>query len=212
MKEYSIGMALFDLVPVILFTIGSVILQREFYERMTKGPFALFAAGTIDIAAAGFCKALYKFLYATGICDFNCLSVMFFPFQSIGFLLAGISMISLLRKKTGMVTKVYSVAPVAPVLWKGTFLFVGLMVGGLGLMDFTLIKLCIEDKKKKIIPLFIISFICSLAMGYLSSKDFSKNSMNWIAEIINSAGQCAFMLGAMFFHKKETVENKEVKE
>jgi len=202
----SVLMSLFDFVPVVFFTIGAVLLQREFYERMTKGPFALFAAGTIDVACAGFCKAVYKFLYAVGICDFYPLSAMFFPVQSIGFMLAGIAMIAMVTRKLRVGATMCSVVPVAPVLWKGTFLFVGLMVAGLACLDFCLIKLCVEDKKKKLIPLFIISFICSLGMGYMSSKDFSNISMNWIAEVINCAGQGTFLLGAIYLHKKEEVK------
>ena len=85
MKEYTVCMALLDFVPVILFGIASVILQRALYPRMSKGAFALFAAGTIDIICAGSLKALYKLLYALKICDFEVLSDLFFPVQSIKF-------------------------------------------------------------------------------------------------------------------------------
>ena len=33
-------------------------------------------------------------------------------------------------------------------------------------------------------------------MGYLSSRDFTKASMNWIAEAVNVVGQGALLLGA----------------
>ena len=46
--EFSVPMALADFVPVILFLIGTILLQRELYPRLSKGQFALFAAGTID--------------------------------------------------------------------------------------------------------------------------------------------------------------------
>ena len=38
---------------------------------------------------AGFLKALYKLLYALGVCDFQPLTQRFFPVQALGFLLAG---------------------------------------------------------------------------------------------------------------------------
>lgn len=53
-------MALVDFIPVILFAISSVILQRDLYNKMSKGAFALFAAGTIDIAAAGYADGLAR--------------------------------------------------------------------------------------------------------------------------------------------------------
>ena len=58
MKEFSVSMALVDFIPVILFTIASVILMRDLYNKMSKGAFALFAAGTIDVTCAGALKAL----------------------------------------------------------------------------------------------------------------------------------------------------------
>ena len=79
MKEFSVGMALVDFIPVVLFAAASVILMRDLYNKMSKGAFALLAAGTIDVAFAGALKALYKLLYAAGVCDFTPLSDMFFP-------------------------------------------------------------------------------------------------------------------------------------
>ena len=48
MKEFSVLMALVDFLPVALFAAASVILQRELHAKMSKGAFALFAAGTIE--------------------------------------------------------------------------------------------------------------------------------------------------------------------
>ncbi len=53
MKDFSIAMALVDYIPVILFLIASIILQRDLYNKMSKGAFALFSAGTINIFSAG---------------------------------------------------------------------------------------------------------------------------------------------------------------
>ena len=58
--------------------------------------------------------------------------------------------------------------------------------------------LCILAKKVKkpaLIAIFVVSFVCCLGMGYLSSKDFEKASMNWIAEGVNFCGQGLFLLG-----------------
>ena len=199
MKEYSVAMSLFDYLPVILFGIGAIIFQRDLYEKMGKGQFALFAAGTIDVIAAGALKATYKLLYALGVCDFEPLNSMFFPVQSIGFLLAGLGIVAMLCYKPKKQTKALAVA--APAVWKGTFLFVGLMVAGLAMMDFGFIKLAAKLKKKGTIVLIIISFICCMGMGYLSSKSFDKASMNWIAEGVNFVGQLTFLISAVSLHR-----------
>lgn len=205
MKEFSVLMALVDYLPVVFFLIGTVYLQRDMYGLMSKGAFALFAAGTIDVFCAGFLKATYKLLYALGICDFEPLSAMFFPVQSIGFLLAGVAMIAMMTHKQGSGTRTLSVAAV-PVLWKGTFLFVSFMIAGLAGLCLGLGKICFSLKKKPAALLFLLSFFCSCCMGYMASKTFDKAIFNWIAEFINIAGQGTFMLGAIVIHKALAAE------
>lgn len=197
MKDFSVWMALVDYLPVFLFAAASVFLMRDLYNKMSKGAFALFAAGTVDVIAAGFLKATYKLLYALGVCDFESLSLVFFPLQSLGFLLAGIGMLAMLCHKQSKST----VAAVAPPLFTGTFLFVGLMVAGLGLMNAVLSILCVKLKKPVLIVFFVIAFFCSLGMGYLSSKNFAEAAMNWIAEGVNTVGQGALLTGAVLLHK-----------
>ena len=93
MYEFTVPMGLMDFVPVVLFGIAAVLLQRDLYNKMPKYAFACFAAGTIDIFLAGFLKALWKLLYAAGVCDFQVFNAMFMPVNSIGFLLAGLGII-----------------------------------------------------------------------------------------------------------------------
>ena len=196
--EFSISMALVDYIPVIFFGIAAVILLRDLYNKMSKGAFALFSAGVINITLAGALKATYKLLYAAGSCDFKALNDMFFPVQSIGFLLAGVGILAMICYNQAEKTAIFAVAP--PV-FKGTFVFVGLMVAGLGLIDTVLCILTVKLKKPWLIALFALSFVCSLCMGYLSSKDFAEASMNWIAEGVNVVGQGALLAGTILLHK-----------
>ncbi len=186
--DFSIPMALTDFVPVACFTLGGILLIRALHKKMSAAAFALFAAGVINIASAGALKAVYKFLYAANICDFQPLSAMFFPVQSIGFLLAGLGLLLMLVKKS-------KAAMAAPGVFTGTFVFVGLMVAGLGVMDTVLCILCNKLKKNWLMAIFILSFCCSLCMGYLSSQDFAEAIWNWIAEFVNIVGQGSFLFG-----------------
>lgn len=197
MNDFSVSMALVDYIPVIFFAIAAVILQRDLYNKMSKGAFALFAAGTINVTCAGALKATWKLLYALGVCDFEALNAMFFPVQSIGFLLAGIGILAMLTHKQ---SKSAALAVVPPV-FSGTFVFVGLMVAGLGIMDAVLCILAGKLKKPALIVIFVLSFVCSLCMGYLSSQDFAEASMNWIAEGVNVIGQGTLLLGVCLLHK-----------
>ena len=198
MKDFSIGMALVDYLPVICFALAAVILLCDLYEKMSKGTFALFAAGVIDVTVAGALKATYKLLYAAGVCDFEALSDMFFPVQSIGFLLAGIGILLML---TAHGKNRLAALAVAPAPFSGTFVFVALMVAGLGIMDAVLCILAAKAKKPALIALFALSFVCSLCMGYLSSQDFAEAAMNWIAEGVNVVGQGALLGGVYLLHK-----------
>ena len=195
--DFTIGMALVDYIPVICFFFGSAILMRDLYGKMTKAAFALFAAGSLNITLAGALKATWKLLYAAGICNFEALNNMFFPTQSLGFILAGAGLVIMLIKKHSD-TKTRAVAP--PV-FSGTFVFVGFMVAGLGLIDTVLCILAVKLKKPALIAIFALSFICSLCMGYLSSKDFTEAAMNWIAEGVNVVGQGSFLAGAYLLSK-----------
>lgn len=204
MNDFSVSMALVDYIPVVFFAIASVILLRDLYNKMSKGAFALFSAGVIDVTIAGALKATWKLLYAAGVCNFEALDHMFFPVQSIGFLLAGVGILAMLVHRQSK----NALAAVAPPVFSGTFVFVGLMVAGLGLMDAVLCILSVKLKKPWLIAIFALSFVCSLCMGYLSSQDFAKASMNWIAEGVNVIGQGTLLTGAVLLHKSGLAELK----
>ena len=197
MNDFSVPMALVDYLPVIFFAMASVILLRDLYNKMSKGAFALFSAGVIDVTLAGALKATWKLLYAAEVCNFEALDAMFFPVQSIGFLLAGVGILAMLLHRQ---TKAAVFATVLPV-FTGTFVFVGLMVAGLGILDAVLCVLSVKQKKPWLIAVFVLSFVCSLCMGYLSSQDFAEASMNWIAEGVNVVGQGTLLLGVFLLHK-----------
>ncbi|MBO4213409.1 MAG: hypothetical protein J5876_00320 [Lachnospiraceae bacterium] len=192
MKEYTVFMAIMDFVPVVIFGIAAIILQRALYTRMSKGAFALLAAGTIDIILAGAMKALYKLLYALKVCDFEVLSNLFFPLQAIGFLLAGLAIVAMLTHKQGETA--YSVAPMA---FSGTMIFVLMMTLGAVMLEGGLMVLAVRKKSTLAVLLLLISTVCLLSMGYISSRDFNAAYWNWIAEGINIAGQLCFLLATL---------------
>ncbi len=195
MNEFSIPMAIVDYIPVIFFIIGVAILNKDLHNKMSRTAFTLFATGTTNVALAGLLKATHKLLYAADICDFKTLTDMFFATQAIGFMLAGLGlMLALIQKKDVIVAA-------APAVFNGTFLFIIMMVLGLGAMDFCLSILAKRLNKNKTVIFFIVSFVCSLMMGYLSSRDFTQSFMNWLAQGINIISQGAFLAGVISLHK-----------
>ena len=199
---YSIPMALVDFIPVFLFGAAAVLLLRDLYSKMVKGAYALFAAGVIDVFMAGFLKALYKFLYAAGACDFQPLSQMFFPVQALGFLMAGCGALYIGARKA----KKEKTLAAAPPVFAGTFIFVGLMVAGLGMMYFGLVRVAGKMKKTPVIVLLILSFILILGMGYLATRDFTQSWMNWVAELVNIVGQGSLFFAVLILHRAGLAE------
>ena len=179
----SILLSLMDFIPVVLFIISSVTLQRCLYYRMSKGAFAVFSAGMIMIICSGIFKAIWKLLYSLGICDFERLNQSFFPMQSVGFLLAGTATIAMVFFRQDNGEKLYQIG--TPTVFSGTILFIAAnILGSLGLCG----GLAIESKRcGKVRPavFFILSFFFLLTLGYLGTKDFTNASVNWTSEAVN---------------------------
>ena len=189
-------MALMDYVPVIFFAVTAVLLLRDLYNKMLKGAYALLAAGSVNVFLAGFCKATWKLLYAANICDFVALEEMFMPVNSLGLLFVGLSLIGMLiwKRKSAMLS-------VAPPVFASSMPFIMMMVLGLGGLCVGLSILAAKMKKGKFMTLFILSFVCAMAMGYMSSQDSTQSWVNWVEQSINTVSQLCLMLGVIALHK-----------
>ena len=196
MHQFTVPMGLMDFVPVIFFAVTGVILLGDLYHRMSKGNFALFAAGVVNVFTAGFLKALWKTLYAAGICDVVAFEQMFLPVNSLGLLFVGVAMIWMLcpKKKTVMLS-------VAPAPFVSGLPFIMMMVVGLGGMCAVLSILSAKMKKAPVMILFIASFLLSMGMGYMSSQDSSLAWVNWVEQGINTGSQLCLMIGTILLHR-----------
>ncbi len=162
---------------------------------MPKYAFACFAAGTIDAFIAGFLKATWKLLYAAGICDYYVLNDLFLPVQYLGLLLAGLGVIlTLTTHRTRMLS-------MAPPLYSGRFIFITMMVAGLGAMYAGLCVVAVRMKKKNAVVLLALSFLLCLGMGYLASRNGASAAANWTAESVNCVGQLLLLGGVLTLHK-----------
>ena len=197
MYHFTIPMALMDYLPVIFFGITAVLLLRDLYNKMFKGAYALLAAGSVNVFLAGFCKATWKLLYAANICDFVALEEMFMPVNSLGLLFVGLSLIGMLiwKRKSALLS-------VAPVAFTSSMPFIMMMVIGLGGLCVGLSILSAKMKKRAVMVLFILSFVCAMAMGYMSSRDSTQSWVNWVEQSINTVSQACLMAGVIVLHKK----------
>ena len=198
MYNFTIPMALMDFVPVVFFGVSAVLLLRDLHNKMTFGVYALFAAGSVNVFLAGFCKALWKLLYAANICDFKALEEMFMPVNSLGLLFVGVALLIMVaRKPKG------AILSVAPVPFVSSLPFILMMVVGLGGMCTALSIVSAKMKKGKTIILFVLSFVCAMAMGYMSSQDSTQAWVNWAEQTINTVSQLCLMLGVIALDKAD---------
>lgn len=61
--------------------------------------------------------------------------------------------------------------------------------------------LSVRLKKAGLIAFFALAFVCSLCMGYLSSRDFTEAAANWAAEGVNILGQGSLLAGTLLLHR-----------
>ena len=148
----------------------------------------LLPLGAAMVFLAGFLKATWKMQKALGVPAVELFNKMMFPCQSLGFVLLAVGMLSLMYGKRK------STARSLTMVW--------VMLTVLGNMGASAGLVYIARKvKKAAIPLFILAFVCSMMMGYLSSRDFAQASMHWIAQSVNTVGQLLLIVGARMLHK-----------
>ena len=184
----TVPMALMDFVPVLLFGAAWVILYRDLKNKLNLCSSILLPLGAVMVFLAGFLKATWKMQTALGVPAVELFNRMMFPTQSVGFLLLAVGMLSFMYGKRR------STAHSLTMVW--------VMCNVLGALGMSAGLVYIASKvKKKAIPLFIVSFVLLMMMGYLSSKDFAQASANWIAQSINAVGQLLMFIGAMMLRK-----------
>lgn len=190
----TVPMALMDFVPVLLFGAAWVILYRDLKNKLDLFPGILLPLGAVLVFAAGFCKAIWKLQTALGVSAVELFNRVFFPCQSVGFILLGIGMLAFMYARRNSIVRSL------------TMVFVmGNVLGSLGMLS-GLVWVAKRMKVKPAIPLFILTFVLLMLMGYLSSHDFDKASMNWIAQGVNAVSQGFFFIGALLLHRAGLAE------
>ena len=183
----TVPMALMDFVPVLLFGAAWVILYQDLKNKLNLCSGILLPLGAGLVFLAGFLKATWKMQKALCVPAVELFNKMMFPTQSVGFLLMAVGMLALMygkRKSARSLTMVW------------------VMLTVLGNLGASAGLVWIASKvKKAAVPLFIVAFVCSMMMGYLSSRDFAQASMHWIAQSVNTLGQALLLVGAVLLHK-----------
>lgn len=195
----TVTMALVDCVPVALFLVAAVILQRDLYDRLPKGAYSLVAAGSIMAFLGGFMKALWKILYATGVADYVLLDHALFTLQGPGFLLFFLGLTGLFWKGEKNASSALA-AGAAPAATTTSIPFIVMQVVGLGGAQ---VLLAVEGARRgrRLVPVaFALAFVFMLGMGYLGAKFDDSSSMHWVAQLTNTLSMACFLWGTLMLH------------
>ena len=183
----TVPMALMDFLPVLLFGAAWLILYKDLKNKLDLCSGVLLPLGAALVFLAGFLKATWKMQKALCVPAVELFNKMMFPTQSVGFLLMAVGMLALMygkRKSARSLTMVW------------------VMLTVLGNLGASAGLVWIASKvKKAAVPLFIVAFVFSMMMGYLSSRDFAQASMHWIAQSVNTLGQGLLLVGVLMVHK-----------
>ena len=79
--------------------------------------------------------------------------------------------------------------------------FIMMMVVGLGGLCAGLSVVAVKMKKAPVMIAFILSFLCAMAMGFMSSQDSTLAWVNWTEQGINTVSQGCLLLGVFLLHK-----------
>lgn len=195
----TVAMALVDCVPVVLFLVAAVILQRDLYDQLPKGAYSLVAAGSIMAFLGGFMKALWKILYATGVCDYVLLDHALFTLQGPGFLLFFLGLTGLFWKGEKNASSALA-AGAAPAATTTSIPFIVMQVVGLGGAQ-VLLAVAGARRGARLAPVaFAFAFVFMLGMGYLGAKFDDSSSMHWVAQLTNTLSMACFLWGTLMLH------------
>ena len=215
-EDYSLIMGLVDLLPVILFALAGCIIIKEMFNKLRK-PFAVMVCSGVTLSlTAGLFKAIWKILLALNVCDFYPFNIMFMPTQSLGFVLMGVGLLSLLfpikkakEEKVNMIVWPLLIAILAgtpATQVDGNIAFIAMLVIGEAMIATSLSYLAVKNKKWLCLVLFIVSFIGLMIMGAmkpLSTKmSLSVTAANWIEQSVNIVAQVSLLVGCFLLNKK----------
>ena len=219
-EDYSLIMGIVDLVPVIIFALAGALLIKVMFNALKK-PFAVLLCSGVTLSlTAGVFKAIWKILLSLNICDFYPFDIMFMPTQSLGFILMGVALISLLFSKEESKANV-AMWPLALIIFAGTpakqvsgsVAFIAMLVIGEIMIATSLSYLAIKNKNWLCLVMFVLSCISLIIMGAmkpLSTKmELTVTAANWIEESVNIVAQASLFIGCYLLNKKGFFAYKE---
>lgn len=211
-------LGIMDFLNPIVYTLFFVQLMKGLKEKNTdEGLMKVLKVGAIISLASGYIIATGKTLVGFGLFDFE-LPVPLFWATGVGFVLSGLALLFIYKKKTFsgiaawlkiLVLVVLAGLTVAilfvldPV--KGNSITQGVTAIGTFMLYGTMIAFAARDKNKVALILAIIPILTTAGLiPYSASVDLTDPATHWVIEPTNIAGQVALWLSArsLFKNKK----------
>ena len=174
-KEYTLGLALFDLVPVLVFLMTGILIWSMYGSPV-------FLAGVTACFAGGLSKAVWKILVVCLKKDVHWLAKAFRILMAGGFALM---LLALVISVTGDAVR----GPVSS----------GALPGNPG--SGTTLSALFRALSIMPAPLFFIAGTAGMClMGYLGKNMDSSVRSNWIEEIVNAISQILILIGVVIVY------------
>lgn len=204
--EYTLGLALFDFIPLVVSSIGFLLLAS-----WMQGGFSLAKPawlGAVMTVTGGTSKALWKFTVVTTGVDVWFLEAAFFPLLAGGFVVLASAFLLLkferdrlaLPAALGLLAGCFGWATYQA-LTKGeaSWSFVMLMMTIAGSSTLYLSMAGVAAARKQFISslLIILSLGGAFYLTRLARIPEQTLGVQWTAQIVNAFAQLAFMLGVV---------------
>lgn len=211
-SDFTLGLALYDFLPVVLTGVAVWYLARLVMARgVPNGGLAFVGAGLVF--AAGLSKAMWKLNVTLTGQDLTWLANLLFPLMAPGFVLIGVGIWAVERQLRGKqappwiwaatvaaIVAVYVLAFVRivdPQIERGWFMpMMGMAsVGNIGL-TVLLIVLSLRYSKWGLAILFVINLAMVFVLIPIAQIEPKTISLHWIEQTITSGGAAAFALAS----------------
>ncbi|WP_163930146.1 hypothetical protein [Paraferrimonas sp. SM1919] len=221
MYQYSLGLALYDYIPVLLFATGLFYLTktvRQLAPRFTQAA----TVGAVLITIAGFIKASWKLVISQGV-DGEAtiwMSNQLIPMMAAGFTILVYVLWATRREiaNNPVKTTAWRCPASAILLVLGASAYLGLTKDGKGWFFIALTMLTVSNFIMAIhafklsrsqgttvaASLFILNFILVLVMSGLGRALPPGESSQWIAQFANTFTQGTLALAAWMLYKQVT--------
>ena len=214
-EGFSIWLGLMDFLNPIIYTLFFVTLVKGLKAKNADpGMVKVLTAGAVISMAAGYIIALGKTIVGLGLINFT-LPVPLFYITDIGFLISGVTLLLIYKKKTYRGLRTW-VKIVVPVVFIALSVFVCVSQGansgaqltaaiGTFLIYGTMIAMAVREKNWLAMVLAIVPIITTAALiPYSASVDLTDPATHWVIEPTNIAGQLALWLSAVVLFKKNS--------